>query len=78
MIKQLELEDVITGVVCLHCGLQTPIASSTSQGDSTRVSKTQRSHISIIRCIACGREAPYLADEIVVLKKNSNTVSNAA
>jgi len=76
MIEQ--LEEGITGVVCLHCGMPTSLSNSTSQGRSARVFTTTRPQISLIRCTGCGKEAPYLADEIVVLKRISKFASCAA
>jgi len=69
------MEEGITGVVCLHCGMHTPLSSSTSRGRTARVLTAARPQISLIRCTGCGKEAPYLADEIVVLKRISNLAS---
>jgi hypothetical protein len=76
MIEKMEPE--VTGVVCLHCGIQTPIPNSMSRGSSTNVFATPRRKISLIRCAGCGKEAPYLAEEIVVLERFSHVVSYAA
>ena len=76
MIEQLEVG--ITGVVCLHCGMHTPVPNSVSRGNSAPVSTSVRPQISLIRCTGCGKEAPYLADEIVFLKRIPNIQSYAA
>jgi hypothetical protein len=78
MSEPLELEDAVTGVVCLHCGLNTPVPSYVRRGDSALGAKKMRPPITLIRCNECGREAPYLANEIVVLKNISNIFSFAA
>jgi hypothetical protein len=78
MIEPLELEDAVTGVVCLHCGLNTPVPSSARRGVSAQGAKKLRPPITLIRCTECGREAPYLANEIVILKNISNVFSFAA
>jgi len=74
MIEQ--LEPAIAGVVCLHCGMHTPLSNSTSQERSVQVLARSRPKISLIRCTGCGKEAPYLADEIVVL--NLKRISHIA
>src|SRR5215469_3663465 len=43
-------------VVCLFCGLHTPVPHNRSVNDP---------RVSIIRCRRCGKEAPYPADKIV-------------
>jgi hypothetical protein len=42
-------------VVCLFCGLLTPVPEN-------RLADAPR--LSIIRCHVCGKEAPYLADQL--------------
>jgi hypothetical protein len=78
MIENLESE--IAGVICLHCGMHTPLPESTRHGHSANVftASASRMKISLIRCAECGKEAPYLADEIVILEKISNIASYAA
>ena len=39
------------GVICLFCGLPTPVEAS--------------HRIYLVRCHACGKEAPYLAGDLV-------------
>jgi hypothetical protein len=43
-------------VVCLFCGLLTPVPEDRYADDP---------RISIIRCYRCGKEAPYPADTII-------------
>jgi hypothetical protein len=76
MIEQ--LEEGTKGVVCLHCGMDTPVTNSLSRGPSARVFTAVRPQISLIRCTGCGKEAPYLADEIVFLRRIPNIQSYAA
>jgi len=38
----------------------------------------QRPHVTIVRCTECGGEAPYLSDEIVILRKVSKFAACAA
>jgi len=74
----IELEEGISGVVCLHCKMHTPAPNSVSRGNSAPVSTSVRPQISLILCTGCVKEAPYLADEIVVLRRISNIESYAA
>jgi hypothetical protein len=76
MIEQ--LEERIAGVVCLHCGMPTSLSNSTFRGASGRVFAAAGRQISLVRCGGCGKEAPYLADEIVMLKDTSHTALYAA
>jgi transcription elongation factor Elf1 len=48
-------------VVCLFCGHHTPVLSVASV-------------ISLVRCRACGKEAPYLAGEIVTFQPLAKSV----
>jgi translation initiation factor 2 beta subunit (eIF-2beta)/eIF-5 len=48
-------------VVCLFCGRHTPAL--------TRV----RTGISLVRCRVCGKEAPYLANEVVTFQPLAKT-----
>ncbi len=73
-----KLESAITGVVCLHCGMNTPLPNSKTQGRSANVFSTPRPNVSLIRCTGCGKEAPYLAEEIVVLERTSDFALHAA
>ena len=73
-----ELEQDLTGVKCLHCGVHTPLPVSTSRRLSTGAIAMSNPPLSIVRCHGCGKEAPYLADEIVVFKGMLNTLRSAA
>jgi hypothetical protein len=72
-----QVEEDVVGVVCLHCGIRTPIWSSACQGDSLRVSRAFRPPVSLVRCRECGKEAPYLAGEIVLLAQRSRIAAAA-
>ncbi len=71
-------EEATTGVVCLHCGMPTSLANSASQGHSEAPHAAERPKLSLIRCTECGKEAPYLAEEIVVFKRAARSFSYAA
>jgi hypothetical protein len=74
------LEPAIAGVICLHCGIHTPIPNYTSHARSANLitPSVSRRKISLIRCTGCGKEAPYLADEIVIFERISKIPSYAA
>jgi hypothetical protein len=72
------LEPGIAGVVCLHCGMDTPIPNSGGRGRSARIIATPRPPILLIRCTTCGKEAPYLGNQIVNLERVSVFASHAA
>jgi hypothetical protein len=73
-----ELEQDLTGVICLYCGVHTPLPVSASRGLSTDAIAMSNPPLSIVRCQVCGKEAPYLADEIVVFKGMLKTLRSAA
>ncbi|MGD0906858.1 MAG: hypothetical protein ABSA96_04715 [Candidatus Acidiferrales bacterium] len=54
----------VTGVVCIHCGMNTVVPGSTNQWH--RAGDFWRPQVSVVRCTKCGKEAPYLAEEIIV------------
>ena len=64
------------GVVCLHCGIVTPVPTHTRSYAGNVV--THRPRFLVIRCEACGREAPYLADQIVTLEPTEYASACAA
>jgi hypothetical protein len=51
------------GVVCIFCGLPTPVQTS-GEGTSATHSPRPNRRVSIVRCETCGKEAPYPAHEI--------------
>lgn len=63
-----QMEEQTAGVICLHCRMQTPVANRGDKGLSEKTSTKSRPRISIVRCVQCGGEAPYLAHEIVAMK----------
>jgi hypothetical protein len=73
-----KLEPQVTGVVCLHCGMQTPFSRFANQGKSASAYAAPLRKVLLIRCSGCGKEAPYLAEEIVVLERFSPAASFAA
>ncbi len=73
-----ELEEHVTGVVCLRCGILTPLQVSSHWGPSEGARKEFHSPIAIVRCRGCGKEASYLADEFVAFKTMTNTLHAAA
>ena len=73
-----KMEPAIAGVVCLHCGMDTPLPNSTSRGRSEKAFVTSKPRLALIRCTGCGKEAPYLANQIVILGRTSNAASCAA
>jgi hypothetical protein len=73
-----KLEPAIAGVVCLHCGMHTPLPNLSNLGRSEHTVTTSGPKIALVRCIWCGKEAPYLADEIVVLTSIPNVASHVA
>jgi hypothetical protein len=75
MIDRSDVE--IKEVICLHCGLHTPLKSPASS-EGANPPKQYRPQLSLIRCAECGSEALYLAHEIVIRKEFSKAASNAA
>jgi hypothetical protein len=67
MIEQLEEE--ISGVICLHCRMHTAVAKSTQQSLSGKTYAELRPQIRIVRCSKCGGEAPYLTNELIAMKR---------
>lgn len=57
--------DASKGVVCLFCGLSTALPRETKE---RRSAHPDDHRASLIRCCACGKEALYLAEEIVDLQ----------
>ena len=54
---------LLTGVTCIFCGLPTPVHSHAPK--QTEVGRPQSStHVSLVRCEICGKEAPYLSSEV--------------
>jgi ribosomal protein L37E len=59
-------------VICLHCGMDTPVPATTSCATVAGIFLELDHHISIVRCRSCGKEAPYLASDILVLAEAAN------
>ncbi|MBZ5643131.1 MAG: hypothetical protein LAO19_10255 [Acidobacteriia bacterium] len=73
-----KLEEHVTGVVCLRCGMITPLHVSGAWGSLEGAREEFHFPILIVRCHECGKEASYLADEIVPFKSMANTLHAAA
>jgi len=58
----------ITGVICLYCGMNTPLPNPPQRACSNGELQNRAPEISLVRCRVCGKEAPYLAHEIVVFQ----------
>jgi len=52
-----------SGVTCIFCGLPTPVRV-TSQKVLATYPPRPSSRVSIVRCEICGKEAPYLSEEV--------------
>jgi hypothetical protein len=51
------------GVKCIFCGLPTPLPAASDAAFETQGSQSA-SHVSIVRCEICGKEAAYLSREV--------------
>lgn len=58
-------------VNCLHCGMDTPVPESSSDVTVAGIFSDLEHHITIVRCRSCGREAPYLASDILILDEEA-------
>ncbi|HEV2522450.1 MAG TPA: hypothetical protein VGT24_08720 [Candidatus Acidoferrales bacterium] len=75
------IEDLIqerTGVICLHCRMHTPLPKPAKQAGNDNAFRGSSPEIAIVRCRKCGKEAPYLAHEIVIFKEPQTTAYFAA
>jgi hypothetical protein len=54
---------ICKGVTCIFCGLPTPVFAPAQKNAETR-SLLSRTHVSLVRCEICGKEAPYLSSEV--------------
>jgi hypothetical protein len=54
--------------------MDTPVPESTSGVTVAGIFLELDHHISIVRCRSCGKEAPYLASDILVLAEAANAV----
>jgi len=71
-----ELEENLTGVTCLFCGVHTPLPISMNRRLSAGTGASPR--LFIVRCCECGKEAAYLAIEIIALEGKSKTLASTA
>jgi hypothetical protein len=51
------------GVVCIFCGLPTPMQDS-REGTAPRDAPRLNRRVEIVRCEVCGKEAPYPSCEV--------------
>ncbi len=58
-------------VNCLHCGMDTTVPESASALTVAGIFSDLEHHITIVRCRSCGKEAPYLASDIVILDEEA-------
>jgi hypothetical protein len=70
-----EMEENHAGVVCLYCGMHTPLPILMNRRSLTGTFPDSNRRVSIVRCCVCGKEAPYLARDVIVLGEASDTVS---
>ncbi len=63
-----ETLDRKASVVCLFCGLQTPVGPDWI---------AHASRASIIRCESCGKEAPYYPSEVIQMDRKARAVGQS-
>jgi hypothetical protein len=68
----------LVGVVCLRCGLRTPLQDSHHGQPSDGAIAEFHSPLFIIRCCECGKESSYLANEVVAFQTMPKAFSSAA
>jgi hypothetical protein len=73
-----EQEENVVGVVCLRCGILTPLQISTHWRTSMGVHQEFHSPVAIVRCHGCGKESSYLPSEVVAFKTMTNTLHATA
>jgi hypothetical protein len=52
--------------------MDTPVPATMSRATVAGIFSDLEHHISIVRCRSCGKEAPYLASDILVLAEAAN------
>jgi DNA-directed RNA polymerase subunit N (RpoN/RPB10) len=65
------------GVICVHCGMHISQPSFTN-GSSLATSEATDRHTSVVRCHSCGKEALYLASDIIVIAEVYHVTGIAA
>jgi len=73
-----QMESANREVVCLHYRMQTPLLNSPSPPRFAEGFITIKPKIALVRCINCGKEAPYLAEEILTIDRISTVALHAA
>jgi hypothetical protein len=61
-------------VACIFCGLPTPLPASGPGGSASHVAP----RISIVRCLVCGKEAPYRACDVFEPGEYGSRVSDSS
>ena len=62
-----------SGVVCIFCGLPTPVRAS-SEGTFATHLRRPSTRVSLVRCEVCGKEALYHAEEVTEFEGNSRRI----
>jgi len=62
------------GVVCIFCSTRTPLPIPQDQKRRHEAFEDRRSGLTVVRCDWCGREAQYMADEVVVMRASAADV----
>jgi hypothetical protein len=75
MIEEMEKS---AAVICLHCGKHTPLPLPANRERFAGRFAFSYRRLSIVRCFSCGKEAPYLASDVIVPAKFPVNVSAAA
>jgi hypothetical protein len=58
----------LKGVICLFCGAHTPVPPP-ADTETGREFDYSTSRYCIVRCYLCGKEAPYLANELLDIEE---------
>jgi hypothetical protein len=64
------------GVVCIFCSTRTPLPVPSDQNRNDAFAD-RHSWLTLVRCDWCGKEAQYMADEVVVMQAAAAGASKA-
>jgi hypothetical protein len=73
-----DTEEKSAAVICLHCGQHTPLPLPANRERFAGRFAVSYRRLSIVRCFICGKEAPYLASDVIVPAEFPVNVSAAA